>query len=263
MPGAVIVKWIAPALLWLAWAAWTALITLPLAIALALVLTIADWLIIRPAVLVLVAAGWTPPVVISDSINQLLDNPPTPAPPETPAPSSSCGAEQDRRATAGAGGSIDAVLDDDDAVLKPYRAEMRAQALIHDKAAEANRLGLELLRQQANQTPPPPAAQPTPPQPAHTMSGRRRRPYGIAARGTLLALWLAAIALTAGGCLTIIGLTTASTTGLTPDPPTPDQLDHHINTTHTERHNTARQQLCDTYPTSPGCQPTNQDPTND
>lgn len=42
IPGAFALKWGAPAILWAAWLAWTALVTLPLAVALAATLTVAD-----------------------------------------------------------------------------------------------------------------------------------------------------------------------------------------------------------------------------
>ncbi|MEL7208325.1 MAG: hypothetical protein AAGK32_08870, partial [Actinomycetota bacterium] len=67
IPGAFLIKWAAPAALWLLWLTWTALITIPLAVTLAISFTVADWTIVRPLVLVLVAAGWTPPAATAGS----------------------------------------------------------------------------------------------------------------------------------------------------------------------------------------------------
>lgn len=201
----------------------------------------------------LVAGGWTPPAAFSDSLEELLTNPTAPL---QERPSDRGRAE---RAT-GAGGSVEAVFDDDDALLNPYRAEMRAQALVNEKAAEANRLGLELLRQQQAQQSNPPPAQPAsthqpPVQVIDVRHRRLRRPVGVMARAAALVMWLTAMALTAGGCLTVIGLTTASTTGIAPEPPTSAELGERIDATYTARHTSAKQRLCNQYPTSPGCPP--------
>lgn len=89
----------------------------------------------------------------------------------------------------------------------------------------------------------------------------RRRPIGVTARACALVFWLTAIALTTGGCLTLIGLTTASLTGAGPEPPTPAELGDHINANHTDRNTNAHQRLCDQYPGTPGCTTTTPTPT--
>ena len=242
IPGAFAVKFILPVVRWSAWIAVSFLVVLPLTVAVGLALTVTDWALVKPVVVALVAAGWTPPTVIHRGLDDLADIVDLVA-----------AADVDTRP----GTPIDADFED---LFDPRAREMRLLERQVEAQEEANRVQARSADAIGRLADHDPQSAPTLP-PAQPVLVRQRGPVaaGLRALGAGVAVvavgigvvfWVGAWALSIGGLVT---------PGRVPAPPTNAELLDHIEANHTRRSVQAWDDFCAIPEVD--CAPTNYDTT--